>query len=394
MQQLQTLTDMGAQLRSLLQEAIDSCPPPGLPRRPYEMAKALKVDKSMTSRLCTALKSEDPLATVSLLPGAQPLKQFLKALKTSGGDREKIDAAQGAVDEFEMIVKSEFDDRAGLHAVVGTVIPEMAKRHELAAKQAVFRGMETIKGVSADHSTYTCVFHPSAEDHERVDVVTLSGLYGLRRVRPGALVHQTISERPAEQYAHNPLGTEQDSPVFREFCRPSDMEIARQDLAGRTRFEVTGSAFGRSSAVDFVIADYLPRAFPRDPQPDRISGINSAVDEPAKHLVLDVLVHESLWRQNGYELRIYDTVTDGWVNLNAPNIRPEQLHLSESVEQLGRGIGRLRSVKIPRYLELVSTAVERMGWDAEAFRCYRCQIDYPVYGSQISLIQTPYPPGI
>jgi hypothetical protein len=28
---------------------------------------------------------------------------------------------------------------------------------------------------------------------------------------------------------------------------------------------------------------------------------------------------------------------------------------------------------------------ERLGYDAGAFRSYRCTIDYPVYGSQVSM---------
>src|SRR5690606_27207929 len=154
------------------QETLDSCP--GLSSRPIEMAKALKLDKSTTSKLCSALRADDSVAMLGMLPGAVPLKQLLQAVGHGGGDREKIDAAQATLDEFEAIVKAEFDDRTGLNTVVSTIVPDMARRNELAAKQAAFRAFETLTGLSTDANVNACFLCPNAEDRNWVDCLFLN----------------------------------------------------------------------------------------------------------------------------------------------------------------------------------------------------------------------------
>lgn len=109
---------------------------------------------------------------------------------------------------------------------------------------------------------------------------------------------------------------------------------------------------------------------------------------------MDVVIHQSVAPKRGYELYIFDTVPHGHVDITRPSDYPNQMRHSEAIEELGDGIDRLNVAQLPRYQEMVSTVMRRMGWNPAEFKCYRCQIDYPVYGSQISLIQTPYPPGI
>ena len=55
-----------------------------------------------------------------------------------------------------------------------------------------------------------------------------------------------------------------------------------------------------------------------------------------------------------------------------------------SIEALGAGIAKLRTTAVPRYVEMVSEDCERMEWNRGAFRCFRCQIEYPIFGSQVS----------
>ena len=59
--------------------------------------------------------------------------------------------------------------------------------------------------------------------------------------------------------------------------------------------------------------------------------------------------------------------------------------MSESIRPLGMGVGAARHAGVPDHVELLRHVFGRMAWDPSTFRGYRCAIDYPVYGSQVSM---------
>lgn len=48
-----------------------------------------------------------------------------------------------------------------------------------------------------------------------------------------------------------------------------------------------------------------------------------------------------------------------------------------------------RSADVPRYDEIVRHVFEELDWDPARFRGYRCRIDYPIYGSQVTMVFDP-----
>jgi hypothetical protein len=316
---------------------------------------------------------------------------MLRAATAIGADRNEVKIATQAVQQFEAVINEEFDDRAGLDAVLGTMVPEMRRRNELAAKQAVFRGMESVKGVSCDVSVVSFIVHPSATDPGRADALMLGAYFGLRRVRPDAAVKFTA------QLGHSSapnrtrlalLGEGSDAPLLRDFCRPQNLQVSRTERGNMVAYELTGRAIGRSAAVDVVLAECYPGFYSSLPRPNdgRIRHFDCTIEQPSKLLVMDLLIHDSLWPGASFDALIYDTTIKGMVDPNDADNAKDQFNLGESVQSLGMGAAQLRSSKLPRYVELHEHAMQRMGWDSGAFRALRCQIAYPVYGSQICLI--------
>jgi hypothetical protein len=363
---MDSLSDLGTRLQSSLRRTLDSIP--NGPQRPQELAKVLRVNKNLTSRLCAALRTQDPLATMSLVPGPVPLRQMLRAATAIGADRNEVKIATQAVQQFEAVIND-----------------------ELAAKQAVFRGMESVKGVSCDVSVVSFIVHPSATDPGRADALMLGAYFGLRRVRPDAAVKFTA------QLGHSSapnrtrlalLGEGSDAPLLRDFCRPQNLQVSRTERGNMVAYELTGRAIGRSAAVDVVLAECYPGFYSSLPRPNdgRIRHFDCTIEQPSKLLVMDLLIHDSLWPGASFDALIYDTTIKGMVDPNDADNAKDQFNLGESVQSLGMGAAQLRSSKLPRYVELHEHAMQRMGWDSGAFRALRCQIAYPVYGSQICLI--------
>lgn len=390
MHEMHTISAVGTRLRETLQGTLDSIPNP--PKRPQEIARRLRLNSNLTSRVCAALRSPDPLETMSLIPGPVPLRQFLSAATAVGADGARVAFAQEAVQCFETIIRDEFDDRAGLDSLLGTHIPEMRRRHELAAKQAVFRGMEALKGISCDTSSVAFVVHPNAHSTDRVDLIMIGAYYGLRRIRPSAKIKFTAelamtasSGRPVREYLP---GSNSDAALLRTFCRPVDVQVTRTDVGDIACYEVGGTAIGRSSAVDIVLSEYYPKRMKAAAalEPGRVRHFDATIEIPSKQFVFDLLIHQDAWPGARFELTTFDTAVTGMVDPNARTEQNSEFNLMNSLSDLGMGVDVLRSSRLPRYVETLDHVMGRLPWKGSEFRTMRCEIAYPVYGSQLCLI--------
>ena len=113
------------------------------------------------------------------------------------------------------------------------------------------------------------------------------------------------------------------------------------------------------------------------------------ISTPAKALLFDALLHEDVYAGQSPDLFLYDTAFDGVASVNDRSRDIDRLDLAESVQDLGRGLPAFRTSVVPRYVEMLQLVFDRMGWDDAAFRGHRCRIDYPVYGSQVTMAFTP-----
>jgi hypothetical protein len=66
--------------------------------------------------------------------------------------------------------------------------------------------------------------------------------------------------------------------------------------------------------------------------------------------------------------------------------------LNESIQPLGKGIAKVRASEVPWYPQLLSTVCQKLNWNGDQFRTYRCRIDYPLYGSQVAIAFDTIPP--
>ena len=158
---------------------------------------------------------------------------------------------------------------------------------------------------------------------------------------------------------------------------------------------LSGEGYGPRAAADLVMAEVnlaeIPRYMPVEV--GRKGNVFAEIGTPAKTLLFDVLVHESIYPGSEPSLLLYDTALDGVADVNDRSRDIDRLDLLlEQIQPLGRGAAALRLARIPRYVEMVRHAFSRLGWSDEEFRGYRCTIDYPVYGSQVVMAFDPPPP--
>jgi hypothetical protein len=379
---------------------------PGGIDRPMELSRALGLNKDLASKVLIATRRQDPLAAAYLMPGSEALRTLLKAAIRKKVDRDVVRAAEAALAEFEDMVRTVAGSRASLDAMISGWLPEARTQFELANKQAAYKSTANLKGVTADLAIDATLVGPSATDPSRLDGVSVRGLRGLRRLRPGAPVHicchligpaarttpqLTLSGDPVDELSANTLLSEYSTHPL------PPMKIRQADVT--VHYEVDGDRLGLASAVDLYFGLVVPAFFRRWATPDSPGSrsrpaLGTEVAVPCKAMVLDALVHESVWPRSDPDLLLYDTAVHGIAKPNDPARESDRLDLIEVIQPLGRGVASCRIGEIPRYVEMLRRACSQRGWDAEAFRCYRCRIEYPFYGAQVHMLfeRSPRPP--
>ena len=167
--------------------------------------------------------------------------------------------------------------------------------------------------------------------------------------------------------------------------------IRVQNFGETVHYTLEEGDFGPAAAVDLLIAEVnrseMRRTIGIDEQ--RKAFMFAEISVPVKVLQFDCLVHGDVYPQSDPSLRIYDTAFEGVADVNNPACDINRLDMLETIESLGLDVRRIGSSIVPRYGEMVQFVCDQLGWDARALRAYRCQIDYPVYGSQIAMCFDP-----
>ncbi len=390
--------EVGAELLSSVGELFQSLPAPA--PGPQALATLLGIDKVLASRVLKMSRAADALEAIHRAPGPEPLRRVVRRAERAGAAADAAVRAREAVDTFERLIRHEAGDRSALDAVLSAWVPEARREFELRRKQSAFRALSQLKGAQAE-TLYAGVFlHPGA-DGQTIDIAWLNALFGVQRLRPGATVKlaaRWMRDEPDAAPTRAISGESATAPrslLLDEFCSDPMPPIAFERVGGSTHCTLGGESFGASTAADVVFAELgagdMPRYVPASAGRRRF--VYAEVSVPSKTLILDAFIHRDLVTGPA-ELRVYDTSFDGIANANDPARDIDRLDLAETIDALGLGIARARAPGVPRHAQMTADVCRRLGWDPSSFEVFRTRIEYPLYGSQITMLfPTQDPPG-
>lgn len=387
------ILEVGASLSTAINDVLIHLP--GGEPATGELARMLGVDKVLASRLLKAARQKDPIAVIQLMPGPEPLRRVIRAASRRGVPASVVDPMQTAVDQFEHLIRQEAGDRSALEAMLSAWLPETRREFELRRKQAAFRAMSQLKGASARVNLATVLLHPAA-DGRTLDVVWVFGLLGLQRLRPGVSVKfasRRLSKEPAPRRPRTLDGDSVDGLDglrLDAYCSQPPVDIAVHRVNDVVHYSLAGEGFGPRSASDLVFAEVnvaeMARTVPAGSQRKRY--VFAEVSTPVERLIFDALVFDGSFPTPDPSLHIYDTVLEGIADVNDPSRDVDRLDTVESVQPMGRGVGRLRTAEVPNYVDMLRHVCGKLGWNPDPFHTYRCRIEYPIYGSQVVLAFT------
>ena len=392
------VTQVGEQLGRSLGRVVELVPTPR--RGPIALAATLGVDKVLASRLLKALRQQEPIAIAHQVPGPEPLRRVLRSALASGVAEGVVDEAVLAVDAFERLIRETAGDRSSLDAIISGWLPDARLEFELRRKQAAFKAMSELKGVAGD-TNYACSILAPGAQPLRLDLVWLFGSIGLRRLRPSVPVKfasRRISSadppRRPSSIGGVPVDVQEGLAGLRlnAYCSSPPPEVTAQRMGEVMQYMLADHGFGPRSGVDLVFAEVNRNEIDRyQSRADRRTYVFAEVSIPVRTLVFDVIVHESIFPGADPELTVYDTVLEGVASVNDRSRDTDRLDMLETIEPLGRGVARFRCTQVPRSPELTEEVFDRLGWDGDRFVGWRCQIEYPVYGSQVVMSFQPPP---
>lgn len=385
------ISTVGAELLSSIQAVLGSLPNSG--SGPGALGRLVGVDKVLASRVLKAVRSRDAISAMHGMPGPDPLRRMVRGAARRGVPAGTTNRANAAIDAFDALIRDRVGDRSLLDTIISAWVPDARREFELRRKQAAFKAISQLRGVQADSNMATVVLYPST-DGQHIDVVWVNGLFELHRVRPGVGVKLTTRRLGGADTARRPVslgGTpveDLSGLLLADFCSDPLPRMAVQHMGDAVHYTLAQQGFGQASSVDVVFAEAnlneLVRYVP--PGSNRKSYFFAEAVTPAKVLQFDLLVHEDLYPGQTPSLRLYDTSFEGVANPNNPARDIDQLDMMESIEDMGSGLSRFRAADVPRYAELLGRVFDRMHWDPGRCRGYRCRIDYPVYGSQVTMV--------
>jgi hypothetical protein len=368
---------------------------PGAPLRPNQLAQLVGVNRAVASRVLSATGKRDPMETLHLVPGPEPLRRLVRTAVRRGVPSSIAADAEQAIRQFDLLIRNDAGTRAALDAMISSSLPGARERFELASKYSVYKGLSQLKGVQGEHWVGTAVVAPSADDELKHDLTWLNGAIGMQRLRPGVSVRFSYRHRRGDEL----VALDGDgSPALGvvpldEFCVNPPARLEAQATEGTIQYTLPDDLLGPHQVVDMFVVDHHPAAMRRYAS-DAPRHRNSLFVEPAipvGMLVFDVILHEDAYPGSEPRLIIYDTGYDGIANVNDPDRDLDRVDVQDSVQFIGHDMSRFSAIEFPRYGDALLHLADRFGWDPQRFRGYRTRIRYPVFGWQVCLSFEPPP---
>ncbi|GAB5497423.1 MAG: hypothetical protein Phyf2KO_25030 [Phycisphaerales bacterium] len=361
----------------------------GNSHRPVALARRLGIDKTLTGRIMRSVRADDPFEIIHNAPAPFGLRIFLNAAADAGVDEDLRARAEASIADFEMLIDAFPEGRAALEAAISDYIPEVRKRNERTAKQAVYKSMSYLLGYQADASLLTTVISPS-EHGDMVDTTHVDAMVGLRRLRGESPVnlfgirrHDMMPDAPNwMETLEGERGVEDARRyLLEDYCDNPIPSLRVQD-GGNVMYSVLDAeSLPINEPVTLVNGWTIRNASLRYADEAHTHEWHSSLLRiPTRVRVQDYFIHKDVWPGT-------PEFEPGMPGLDISTVRSarsgpqhDKIDMDMPVQNLGHGIelSELRHTSAPWYRDMLAKAFGSSGMNPNDFRVYRCEIVYPV----------------
>ena len=361
---------------------------------PQTVSRTVGINRNLAWKLSKIIGSDEPLTAVEHLPGGSGLDIMLRAFTDKGASRASTENVRAAMQSFESTVSEHVGDRPTLELMLGHMLPRHLQTDRAeAARKLAFRGNSAIWGIQADVRLSGLFLAPNADDPSRVDIATIGGLVGYRRLRPGTSwplmtlfgYEDDGSSLGSPTEALDPTVGPNDPPLLRSYCTGFQPPIVEREVPGGVQYELGEGPLGNHGRVTSIFGT-LTRAFASVYRDESNEHGEQKVNwfTPATVAMADMIVHRDLPFPMPPTLSVSGRMTPTWGNSVVARDR-EILSLPETVQHLGAGPPVLATPLVADYANLTAEVFDRLKWDPKDFSAYRLIVRYPPIPSSVFL---------
>lgn len=362
-----------------------------------ELGDGLGLSRKLGWQVWRLAFASDPFGRAGVLPTEHSLEQVMARGRVHGAPDAVVQELGRAIRAFEVVRQVHAGSREVLEAMLRSVTnpsePEAigeSTRREAHNANCLIWGSEV--GL-----WYICdIFAPSQVEPSRLDMVSLSGLYGVRRLRPtGRCIIHGLGVRPVVPdpkvvYPQPLYETEAIAgslePLILPFCSqpiPAHRQIA--DLYGQRRVELIEGSLGDAGAVTLVGGEIDRLAGPQFRDGPRTQArFSTHFVQPVRSFVLDLIVHRDVaWK---VEPRVETFGELGGLSIDqAKRDAADILPVACGFTHKGGGLLAAVASEIPQHRDLLRWTFRKTGWDIEEFDTYRLALRFPVLPSCLTV---------
>jgi len=366
------------------------------PSEPQEVARRFGIDKTLAWRISRVVGEDDAWEVVQHIPKQPSVKLFVNALLKHGADRNTAEEIWKALAEFEDFVRVHSGDRETLEIMAsGTGHRSALKKLETFRKLG-FQANSALWGVQARVQLGLSLLTPSASSGH-LDLTTVSGMIGLRRLRPN--VPWTIATETRWDYDRHPGGgpvsnTEPldptvkrgDIPTIARFCgaQVPNMRTVEQPV-GTLRYMLCEGDVGNTAAATVIVGWVHRVAAPiHESYPGECGEHGITLSTPVEEVVRDLYIHRDFAFAFNPTAHVYSLLPGGPQYPAAGESAP-LLPVPTDVTDLGASPPDTTTPGAPRYREMVEFATAQCGYTLNDFRAFRYRLKYPPIPSMLVL---------
>lgn len=356
-----------------------------------DLQRELHLPSTLSWQLHRFATAGDPVAAAGQVPGRHAMTRALAAAEKLGVPKSIIERAASAFDEFEACVERHAGDRAAFTSMISSLAADEVSI-DLNVRRDAFRSLSHIYGVQLGAHSETCILRPTGRPNE-YDAVLIAGFVSLRAMRPFErlfIVRHSLSQgdwmprhedeeadetaavvkavTPVDMLSGEP--DLEDVPLLHQFCSGVLPRFFSHRRPGKDReLYISCPPIGRTGETTFFIAERFTFTMREDE--NLICDMTNY--HPARIQLQDVLLPCGHFNRKAPQTGVYGGVQ--------PEMRKQcrdGLNVQARTAFVGTGVESLHTPTIPRYVEMLAYVCDRLGWRHEDFDAYRCQIEYPI----------------
>ena len=359
---------------------MDELPPSA--RGGSALARHLTIDRATCQRAIAASRAEglDVLAT---LPGVQGLEALVRALAGKSADPERIAGANAALEQYQRLINDAGGSHAALLRRVQDARPQ-ATTDDLAARKHLFAAARDLCGRWSDVSGATYIYRPHPTDPTKMESVIVSTVIGHRAradAVPLTVSVATTSRAPGvppdfDNLDASPAAGRSEAALLAEFSTSPPPIVTMRTPDKETVYTIDPASIDPSTGVDIVTARRPSQPVPHPATDDPpIHECWILVNNPARHLLLDVYFHRTLARKCIASMSAHLWRPD--IDTTSGRRWRTRFPRSPSLEILGAHTPPTPAY--PRQADLTAHVLDAVGWNRDDFVGFRCALEYPIW---------------